>query len=237
MAKRLSPSVRIEPATLDFLRDLAAHNDRTWFEAHRTRYQRAHANMQAFAEALIDRLRQHDRIATTSGRESLMRIHTDQRFHKDRPPYQTRFGGRIARVKPALRGGYFFRIEPGSSHLTCGFMGPVPDDLARIRTDILHDHPMWKRLLQAKAVRTHFGALQGEHLRTAPRGFPKDHPGIDLLRLKQFLLRHPLSDEAVLAPDLLDHADAVYRSVRPFFDHMSEVLTTDADGRSLLREG
>jgi uncharacterized protein (TIGR02453 family) len=228
--------VRIERATLSFLADLEAHNERDWFEANKARYSAAHANMQTFADALIERMRRHDRIATPSGKASLMRIYTDQRFHKDRPPYKPRFGGRLARVKPALRGGYFFRIQPGGrSQLTCGFMGPEPDDLKRIRTDILHDPATWKRLLSAKAIRTQFGELQGEQIRTAPRGFPKDHPAIDLLRRTQFLLRHPFTDKEVLAADFVDRMDGIYKSVRPLFDHMSEVLTTDENGNSLLR--
>lgn len=235
MAKSTAPTARIERSTLDFLKDLDAHNDRDWFEANKPRYLAAHANVQAFADALIERMRKHDRIATASGRESLMRIYTDQRFHKDRPPYKPRFGGRIARVKPALRGGYFFRIAPGTSQVTCGFMGPGPDDLKRIRTDILHDHAAWKRILNGKALRADLGELFGEQVGTAPRGFPKDHPGIDLLRRKQFLFRHTFTDKEVLASGFVEEVEAIYKSVRPFFDHMSEVLTTDENGRSLLR--
>jgi len=228
--------VRIARATLLFLTDLEKHNDRDWFQANKERYVTAQANMIVFADALILRMKRHDRIATATGKESLMRIFADQRFHKDRPPYAPRFGGRLARVKPAQRGGYFFRIQPGGrSHITCGFMGPEPADLQRIRTDIDQDPVTWKKLLGSKAIRTNFDMLLGEQLRTAPRGFAKDHEAIDLLRRKQFLLRHPFSDAQVLGPDFLDRVVDLYRSVRPFFDHMSEVLTTDANGNSILR--
>ncbi|HEX2618452.1 MAG TPA: DUF2461 domain-containing protein [Flavobacteriales bacterium] len=230
-----SPDGRIQRATLTFLTDLEAHNDRDWFQANKDRYLAAHANMQAFADALIARMRKHDRLATASGKESLMRIYTDQRFHKDRPPYKPRFGGRIGRVKPALRGGYFFRIQPdGRSQITCGFQGPEPADMKLIRADIAYDHLTWEKLLHAKAIKKNFGTLTGGTLSGAPRGFAKDHPAIDLLRRTQFLLRHGFTDKEVLAPGFLDEVDALYRSVRPFFDHMTEVLTTDADGRSLV---
>ena len=225
---------RIERATLTFLADLEKHNDRDWFTANKDRYQAAHANMTDFAEALIARMSKHDRIATASGKESLMRIYTDQRFHKDRPPYAPRFGGRLARVKPALRGGYFFRIQPGGrSHVTCGFMGPEPADLKCIRMDIAHDHRTWKRLLGSKAIEQNFRELLGDRLNGAPRGFDKEHPAIELLQRKQFLLRHPFADKEVLASDFLDRVEVLYRSVRPFFDHLSEVLTTDENGNPL----
>ena len=227
-------AVRIERATLTFLSDLEEHNNRDWFLANKERYLAAQENMRAFANALIDRMERHDRISTASGKESLMRIFTDQRFHKDRPPYAPRFGGRLARMKPELRGGYFFRIQPGDrTHVTCGFMGPESADLKRIRTDIAQDHPTWERLLKSRTIKKNFGTLIGDQLRSAPRGFAKDHPAIDLLRRTQFLLRHPFTDKEVLAPNFLAEVDSMYKSVRPLFDHMSEVLTTDENGNPI----
>ena len=233
MAAPASP--RIERATLRFLADLEGHNDRDWFLANKDCYLAAQVNVQSLVDVLIERMKRHDHLATDTGKEALRRIYTDQRFHKDRPPYDPRFSGALGRTKPALRGGYFFRFQPGGrSHITCGFMGPGSADLLRIRTDIAQDPKTWQRLLNAKTIRTNFGTLQGEQLRTAPRGFTKEHPAIDLLRHTQFLLRHELSDKDVLAPDLLVRMEGLYRSVRPLFDHMSEVLTTDADGNSVL---
>ena len=225
------PTSRIQASTLTFLSDLEAHNEKPWFEANRARYEAARANMVAFSEALLERMRVHDQLSTPSGARSLMRIHTDQRFHKGRQPYAPRFGGRLARVKPGLRGGYFFHIQPGDrSHITCGFMGPEPDDLRLIRQDIDHDHGTWRRILRGRDLRTHLGELFGEQLATLPRGFSKEHPATDLLRRKQFLLRRTFTDEEVLAADLLDEVVRTYRAVRPWFDHMTDVLTTDANG-------
>jgi len=136
-------SICIEKATLSYLADLETHNERPWFEANKQRYLVAHANMVDFADALLERMQAHDKLSTPSGAKSLMRIYTDQRFHKDKPPYSPRFGGRLVRVKPALRGGYFYRIQPGDrSHVTCGFMGPEASDLRLIRQDIDHDHDL-----------------------------------------------------------------------------------------------
>lgn len=224
----------IQRSTLGFLSDLAEHNHKTWFDANKERYVQAHADMAAFADAWLERMKRHDRIATESGKASLMRIYTDQRFHKDQPPYKPRFGARLARVKPQLRGGYFLVIKPGASLLACGFMGPEAADLKRIRTDIHQDPKTWKRLLGTKAVRSAFGAVQGEQVASAPRGFAKDHEAIELLRLRQFLWRHPFTDKEVLAPGFLDEVEGLCRTIRPIFDHMTEVLTSDADGRSLL---
>jgi uncharacterized protein (TIGR02453 family) len=221
---------RIHPSTLAFLADLDEHNHRDWFQANKARYSAAQENVKQVVEALLERMNRHDRLSTDTARESLMRIHNDLRFHKDRPPYSPRFAGSLSRVKPALRGGYYYHFAPGGSFLACGFWGPEPADLKRIRTDIAQDPGTWRRLLAGKRIKGTFGAMEGEQLRTAPQGFPKDHPAIDLLRYKQYLFRHALTDKEVLGPDLVEHMDTAYRAIRPFFDHMSEVLTTDANG-------
>ncbi|HRH38789.1 MAG TPA: DUF2461 domain-containing protein, partial [Flavobacteriales bacterium] len=181
-----SPS-SIAPHTLAFLRDLKRNNNKYWFEKNKSRFIAAQDNARAFVDALIERMKKHDRIATESGKESLMRIYRDLRFAKDKAPYHTRFDGGISRVKPELRGGYYIHLEPGASHIACGFFGPEPADLKRIRVDILHDHATWEKLLKSKAIKGNFGALSGEQLTNAPKGFPKDHPADGLLRHKQFL--------------------------------------------------
>ncbi len=223
----------IAPSTFTFLRDLDKHNDREWFLAHKERYQAALENMRGFADALIERMNRHDRIEEVNGKEALQRIYNDQRFHKERPPYKARFSGGLTRLKPALRGGYYFSIKPGASFIACGFFGPEPADLKSLRMDILYEHGTWERLLKGKALRTHWGPLEGNQLKTAPRGFPKEHEAIDLLRRTQFLFRRSFTDKEVLAPGFVDAVNASYKSVRPLFDHMSEVLTTDENGNPL----
>ncbi len=221
--------VSIASSTLAFLKDLDKHNEREWFLAHKERYQTALESMRDFADALIERMNRHDRIETADGKKALQRIYNDQRFH-DRPPYKARFGGGLARVKPALRGGYYFSIKPGASFIACGFFDPEAADLKRLRMDILYDHKTWERLLKAKVLRSHWGTLEGKQLKTAPRGFPKDHPAIELLRRTQFLFRHPFTDKEVLSPGFVVAVNASFKTVRPLFDHMSEVLTTDENG-------
>lgn len=231
----MSTNPIIQRSTLAYLRDLRQHdNDRDWFEANRARYERALANMRAFADALILHMDQHDRIATPSGAKALMRIYNDRRFHKERPLYKSRFAGSLARVKPALRGGYYFRVQPGDSYLGCGFWNPEKEDLLRIRLDILYDHEVWEQVLQQPSIRTHWGALEpGRPLKTAPQGFPKEHPAIELLRRKQFVFGTAISDEQVMAPDFVERVSKRFKVLRPWLDHLSEVLTSDENGTPL----
>jgi uncharacterized protein (TIGR02453 family) len=134
-----------------------------------------------------------------------------------------------------LRGGYHFRIKPGGSFVACGFFAPEPADLKRIRVDIDQDLETWRKLLKGRKLRDTFGEILGDGVKTAPKGFAKDHPGIDLLRRNQFLFRHAFTDREVLSADFAAHMDEAYKAIRPFFDHLSEVLTTDENGVSVLR--
>ena len=129
-----------------------------------------------------------------------------------------------------LRGGYFIWIGPGSSRVACGFSYPNPADLKRIRLDISDNYAEWNKLLSLKSIRTNFGKMQGAQVKTSPRGFSIDHPAIELLRFKQYWFEHLFSDQEVLATDFLAIVNNKFKSIRPFFDYMSEVLTTDLNG-------
>lgn len=224
------PNVLIEQSTLEFLKDLSLHNNREWFNEHKTRYLKARQNVERFVDALLARMNTHDQIDTPSGSSSLYRIYNDVRFSKDKTPYTPRFSGYLRRTKPALRGGYYFRIRPDNSRIACGFAHPNPADLKRIRMDILHNHEDWKELLNAKKLKSNFGLMQGDQVKTTPKGFSKDHPSIDLLRYKQYWFERRFSDKEVLSGSFLKNINDAYLSIRPFFDYVSEVLSTDING-------
>jgi uncharacterized protein (TIGR02453 family) len=224
----------IEKTTLDFLKKLASHNDRDWFNANKEKYLKAQENIIAFADNLIAAMNQHDQIETPSGKRSIYRIYNDVRFSKDKSPYNPRFAGYLKRAKPMLRGGYYWWIKPGASHVGCGFAYPNPDDLKRIRLDISANYEDWNKLLRSKSIKVNFGAMQGERVKTAPQGFEKNHPAIELLRYKQFWFERSFTDEEVLDKNFLQQVNKTYKSIRPFFDYMSEVLTTNVNGESLI---
>lgn len=223
----------IKKTTFDFLKKLSANNNREWFAANKDQYEGAKENTEQFIDALIAKMNEHDDIETPSGKKSLYRIYNDVRFSDDKTPYNPRFAGYLKRRKPSLRGGYYFWIKPGNSRIGCGFAHPNPDDLRRIRQDIEVNYEDWYKLLKSKTVVATFGAMQGEQVRTAPRGFEKDHPAIELLRFKQFWFERSFADKEVLADDFLLNVNKSFKAIRPFFDYVSEVLGTDLNGEAL----
>jgi uncharacterized protein (TIGR02453 family) len=228
------PKIIIEKPTLSFLKKLSANNERDWFNANKDQYEHAKENTEHFIDALIAKMNLHDQLETPSGKKSLYRIYNDVRFAKDKSPYSPRFAGYLKRAKPLLRGGYYFWIRPSGTRVACGFAYPNADDLKRIRQDIESNYEDWNKLLKSKGIQMHFGKMMGEQVKTSPRGFSSDHPAIDLLRYKQYWFERSFTDKEVLADDFLLTVNKTYRSIRPFFDYMSEILTTDINGESLL---
>jgi len=227
-------AIGIEKDSIDFLKDLSQNNNREWFNAHKDRYLEAHSNIIAFADGLLAEMNKHDRIETPSGKKSVYRIYKDVRFSKEKIPYNQHWSGSFRRATKKLRGGYYFRIEPGNSFVAGGFWGPVPDDMKRIRQDIDANYLDWRKLLANETFVKTFGRLMGAKLGSMPRGYAKDHPAIDLLRYKQFILKHEFTDEEVLSPDFVHRANDIYIKMRPFLDFMSEVLTTDGNGELVV---
>jgi len=225
------PNIKqIPPSSFEFLRLLKNNNEREWFNDHKIAYQKEHAYIESFAQDLLDLMNIHDVIETPSGKKSLYRIYRDTRFSNDKTPYKTHWSGSFKRAGKQRRGGYYFHIEPGNSFVAGGFFGPSPQDLKLIRENISFDAEPLRAILSDKTFIASFETLKGEQLKTAPKGFDGDHQDIDLLRYKQFLLVHRFTDEKVLSKEYLGYCNQEFKNMRPFFDYMSEILTTDANG-------
>ncbi|MFT5902114.1 MAG: hypothetical protein ACI9LA_001322, partial [Bacteroidia bacterium] len=135
----------------------------------------------------------------------------------------------------ALRGGYYFHLQPGDKSMVGGgFWQPEASDLKRIREEIALDASPLREIINSTSFKKHFGELQGQQLKTAPRDFPKDHPDIDLLRYKSFTVSKYFTDKEVQSPGFSKEVLKYFQATRPFFDYMSEVLTTDGNGVSLI---
>ena len=219
------------PAELfSFFSDLQQNNNRDWFTEHKSTFKTLEAQVKTFGEQLKDQLNQHDHI----DRFKLFRIYRDVRFSKDKTPYKTHFGLTWHRTKPLYRGGFYLHLSPKNNFLACGFWDPNPADLKRIRQEIDIDGEEYRSVLNNKTFKSVWGELQGDAVKTAPKGYAKDHPHIDLLRFKQHIFTINYSDKEICQPDFVDRANSALQAVRPFVDYMSEVLTTNADGESLV---
>jgi uncharacterized protein (TIGR02453 family) len=228
MSKELNATIPV--SSMEFLKKLKKNNNRDWFNTHKHLYLNELVHLENFAEKLLREMNKHDVIETLSGKKSLHRIYRDTRFSKEKSPYKNNWSGSFTRATKFRRGSYYFHIEPGNSIVSGGFWGPNPEDLKRIRDEFAYDASAFRKILKSKTFINTFGTLQGEQIKTTPKGYDANSVAIDLLRYKQFRLVKKFSDKEVLHPDFLKNVILTFKKMRPFLDYMSEVLTTDVNG-------
>lgn len=220
----------LQPSVLEFLKLINKNNNRDWFNKNKERYMEELKRVETFADELLLEMNKHDVIETETGKKSLHRIYRDVRFGKDKTPYNTHWGGSLKRASKARRGTYYFHITPGGSFVAGGFWGPNPEDLKRLRDEFSFDPEPFRKILKSKKFLSMFGELKGEQIKTTPKGFNPNDQAIDLLRFKQFQLIRKFTDKEVLSKDFIKQVNETFKSMRPFLDYMSEVLTSDVNG-------
>lgn len=225
-------STTIPKAALAFFKKLEKNNNRDWFNDNKKEFKTIEAEVKSVYNELYKRLNQHDEI----DKMKMFRIYRDVRFSKNKTPYKTHFGGSFHRKKPALRGGYYLHIAPGNeSFIATGFWEPASPDLLRIRKEFEMDADPIREILADKNFNTVWGNIfVGDEVKTAPKGFNKDHANIDLIKKKQFIFTRKFADKEIVSNNILDTIDESFQTIRPFFNYMSDVLTTDLNGVSLI---
>ena len=214
-----------------FLKNLQKNNNRDWFHEHKATFKVIETDVKQFYNQLFEQLNTVDSIESFK----VFRIYRDVRFSKNKLPYKTHFGGSFHRTKPELRGGYYLHIAPNNeSFIATGFWDPNKEDLFRIRKELEMNSTELRELMEVEAFKSIWGVLQGDELQTAPRGFDKLDPNIDLIRKKQFIFTKKYSDKEVLSNGFEKEVIKSFKVIRPYFDYMSSVLTTNLNGESTL---
>ena len=216
---------QIQKSTYTFLEELKSNNNRDWFTENKPRYVKAYQNTADFMDALIAEMKKVDNIENESGKKSLFRIYNDVRFSKGKPPYKVHFAGSLTRATRWLRGGYYIHLEPGNTFIGAGFWQPDKDDIKLIRDELSHDSTRFREIINDEALKSVWGELQGETVKTAPRGYSKDDPNIDLIRHKGFIFTKEFTSDKIFSEDFVFEVTKTFLAIRPFFDYMSEVLT------------
>jgi uncharacterized protein (TIGR02453 family) len=209
----------------DFLNKLAVNNNREWFQANKKQFDQLHQEVADFLNQLIPEISKFDSsIVGLDAKKSIFRIYRDTRFSKDKTPYKTHFGAHLlagGRKSEHASAGYYLRLEPGKSILAGGAYLPPSAWINAIRDEIAHNGNALRDILNHPSFKTYFGTLQGETLKTTPKGFPKDHPEIALLRQKSFLAVHNLEDRVVSSKDFLHHCSNVFKALHPLDEFLN----------------
>jgi uncharacterized protein (TIGR02453 family) len=201
--------IQINKSTLEFLSDLKKHNERDWLQKNRNRYLEAKLNFENFIQAVIDKITAFDPILKGLEASSCTyRINRDIRFSNDKTLYKTHMGAFILRggkQNGDRYAGYYVHVEPGNNSMIAGgaYIPPAPW-LKIIREKIDEQGDKFLKIIENKEFANFFGQLEGEKLKTAPKGFPRDHPLIELLKMKSYLVSRMIPDREITSTDCFE---------------------------------
>ncbi|MFD2245525.1 DUF2461 domain-containing protein [Pontibacter ruber] len=217
----------IEKSTLTFLSDLSKNNTREWFNQNKPRYDAARKNYSQFLDELLAEMALFEPVAHgQQGKDLLFRIYRDVRFSNDKRPYKDHFGAYIAEGgrKSILPGYYLHLAGNDNSFVAGGLWMPPADYLKAVRQEIDYNLEELESILQEPAFKERFGNIQGEQLKTTPKGYDKENPAIEYLRFKSWNAVMPLPDKVVLGKDFKDVVLEAFKAVKPFNDFLMAPL-------------
>jgi uncharacterized protein (TIGR02453 family) len=208
---------------LKFLKDIAKNNNREWFEKNKGQYQQAKTVFEDLLEALHkELLKFDDSLSSLNPRKMGFRIYRDVRFSKDKRPYKVNMGaGFSANGKMENEPGYYLHLEPGKSFVAGGFYMPSPDLLAKIRQEIDYNGTQFTKLLNQPAFKKYFRGLDNfDKLKTAPKGYAKDHQHLALLQHKSFVVSHYFTDAQVKDKKFTKTVATVCKEIKKLNDYL-----------------
>lgn len=215
------------PGTFRFLRELAAHNEREWFQANKERYvelvqEPALAFIADFAPHL-NKVSPHFEADPRVQGGSLLRIYRDIRFSKDKTPYKTNVAMRFFHAAgPDVHApGFYLHIEPANSYAGVGLWRPEAPLARQIRQAIVDDSTGWKKAVHGKAFTNRY-TLDGESLARPPQGFDPDHPMVEDLKRKDFIAGARLDDRMVTSDTFLKDYAALTKASAPYMRFLTE---------------
>ena len=209
----------IQPQTFEFLKELVDNNNREWFQANKERYDSARDNVIELTGNIITKLHKADPTVSTDldPQKCVMRIYRDIRFSKNKTPYKNNIGVSIPTLSSKLGGAeYYLHIQPGKSFIAGGYWMPEAEHLKSIRQEIDYNAADLKKIIDEPGFVKLFGDFRKQDsLKTVPRDYSADNENIDLLKLKSFIVSHPLKDKQLQNAKAAEEIVAVCSRICP----------------------
>jgi uncharacterized protein (TIGR02453 family) len=211
---------------LQFLQELKENNNREWFNANKKRYNESKEKILFLTDVFINEIGKFDpTVRGVSPKECIFRIFRDVRFSKDKQPYKTNFGSFIAKGgRKSMHPGYYFHIEPKQSFIGGGMYMPPAEPLRAIRNHLAEHGSDFKAIIYKDAFKDTFPEMYDHRLKTAPKGFPKEHEFIELLRYKSFVFSYPVSNNKITNDSFINDAILAFEQLSKANLFLSEAL-------------
>jgi uncharacterized protein (TIGR02453 family) len=218
--------------SLEFLDDLKMNNNREWFLDNKKRYETFKKDYHQLVGLFLEQMKPLDAsLEMLEIKNCTFRINRDIRFSKDKSPYKSHIGVWLSSGnKYNNRAGYYVHIARGSSFLAGGFYAPEPEDLKKVRKEIAFFHEDLEAILADKNFSSVFGTFNKtgkSSLVNPPKGYDKEHPAIDLLKLKSFEVIHKFEIDELTKPDFVSNAVQKLILIKPLNEFMNRALETE----------
>ena len=218
--------------TLQFLDDLKANNNRDWFLENKKRYEAFKKDYYQLASDLLDALKPLDAsLEMQEVKNCTFRINRDIRFSKDKTPYKSHLGFWFSSgAKGQNRSGYYVHLEKGASFIAGGLYCPESEDLKKMRKEIAYFHEDLEEILEEKNFKKEFKDFDRNEkntLKNPPRGYEKEHPAIELLKLKSFESSQAIDLSAVAKKDFVEVMSKKLIALKPLNDFINRALTSE----------
>ena len=209
-----------------FLKKLEANNNRDWFEKNKNTYIKAKEDFEVFVQQIINGIAKFDKKISPDmkAKDCTFRIYKDVRFSKDKTPYKNNMGATInPGGKKSLTAGYYFHVQPDSNFIAGGVWMPEPEMLNAIRQEIDYNSAPLLKLMKSAIFKKYYNGLDEDGaLKTAPKGYDKEHPLIDLLRNRHFIVSHAFTNKQILDKNSAKEIVAGFKAMYPFLEYLRE---------------
>jgi len=217
-------STHISKETFKFFTAIEKNNNKPWFENNRSTYEAITENYLAFINELLLLIRKVEPIYEKDLKKYAGRIYRDIRFSKDKSPYKNHISGLIERAAEHKKCPLYIHIQPGGSFIGGGVWQPEPDLLKNVRQEIDYNGSDFNKIINKKSFINWFGKIEGESLVRPPKGYEPDNPNIELLKLKQYIVKKNFTDAEVVSPNFIKDIVCAYKEALPFFRFMDNVM-------------
>jgi len=218
----------IQKSTIDFLKKIKTNNNRDWFEKNKSRYIAAKDDVEKNIDVIIKGIRSFDKRITQelTAKKCVFRIYRDVRFSKDKRPYKNNLGASInPGGKMAIAPGYYIHIEPGKAFVAGGMWMPPAPELGKIRQEIDYNQKEFLKIINDKNFKKFFGELDtDDKLVNGPKGYPKDHPLMEILKLKSYIVVSEIKEKDVLGKNFEKTVIAICKAMQPFNNFLQRAI-------------
>ena len=205
-----------------FLKRLAANNNREWFNAHKDEYEDVLAQWYNGLDRLIGLVSEWEpRLRHVTARDAAYRIYRDTRFSTDKTPYKTHFSAILSPYgKKADAAAYYIQVGTtvDDTLVAGGAWCMETATLKKLRKAVVDNIEEFNDIINDSNFTKYFPEWYNESLKTAPKGWPKDHPNIDLLRLTGYCREHYMSPASFDKPDWPEQVNEILKDIKPLND-------------------